>query len=147
MTLFINKKEEVEVSELSAEQAQKIYEALKAGKNENQLFKEGISFEDSGTVTSEIKRLESEILSKMNGTFVITPRVLAEYEVDEEGNQVETKPYVSPTYYKLSTEVALKESLKSDLLKVETLVADVRAWHTEDSKLTWTAFKDCFKEE
>ena len=141
MTLFKSNIETVEKEVLNAESAQAIYAEFKLGKNENELFKEGVSFSDSKLVMDEIKVLESEMLSKMNGSFVLTEMVPAEY--NEEGE--ETAVSIPATYFNVTTELVLKNSMSSDLLDVSILVADVRAYYTKDIKLSWVNFVNLFK--
>ena len=146
MTLFKSNIETVEKEVLNAESAQAIYAEFKAGKNENELFKLGVSFADSKIVMDEIKVLESEMLSKMNGSFVLTEAVPAEFILDEDGTQVETKAWIPATYFVVTTETALKNSMSSDLLDIATVVNDVRIWSdgNPDVLPTWTTYKESF---
>ena len=142
MSLFIKKTELNTLPALEAVQAMEIYEALKT-KDPNRLFLEdNIPTEYSMQVLAEIKSLESEMVSKMNGTFVTlvgSPAVL-----DEEGEI--TTPAVPPTYFVVSTEANLVSSMDSSILTVATVVEDVRIWSdgNPDASPTWATYKASF---
>ena len=142
MSLFIKKTELNTLPALEAVQAMEIYEALKT-KDPNRLFLEdNIPTEYSVQVLAEIKRLESEMVSKMNGTFVTlvgSPAVL-----DEEGEI--TTPAVPPTYFVVSTEANLVSSMDSSILTIATVVEDVRIWSdgNPDASPTWATYKASF---
>ncbi len=108
---------------LTPTEAKAIYARLIAGENENDLFKTGIPFEYSAQVIAEAKRIESEMVSKLNGTFVI-----------DEG------------YYEVTTEAQLRNSITSTLLTIATVVADVRIWSdgNPDNSPSWTVYKNSF---
>jgi len=145
MTLFNKIVESNSLPALSADEAMSIYELLKT-KDANVLFlEEDIATEYTEQVEKELKRLESEVVSKMSGSFVTTPKVPATY--DEMGEV--DKEAIPAVYYKVTTETALKSSLSSDLLDVDTVVADVRAWSdgNPDETPNWTTYKNSFSEE
>ena len=78
MTLFVKTITEPSVANLAATKAKTIYGYLRSGLNENECFKQyDISFANSKKVMDEIKRLESDISSKM-GDSKITKTVLLE---------------------------------------------------------------------
>ncbi len=142
MALFIKTKETNILSALEKEKAMEIYELLKT-KDANTLFLEdNIPTEYTKQVEKELKRLESEMVSKMNGSFELTAKIPAEF--DEEG--IETKAEVPATYYIVTTETALKESMSSDIIDIPTLVTDIRVWSdgNPDVLPTWTAYKASF---
>ena len=137
--LFIKTTTVTSVEALTAEDAQTIYGKLSEGKTETQLFtEEAISFDDSKTVQTEIKRLESEMRAKMNGSYLL------EEEVKDEEGEI-TTPAV---YFKVTTETALKESMSSDLLDTDTLVTDVRMWSggNPDEAPLWADYLKTFNE-
>ena len=130
---------------LDSTHAMEIYVALKT-KDGNRLFLEdNIATEYTEQVQKEISILESEMVSKMSGSYVLTPKVLATY--DDEG-EVLTKE-VPATYYIVTTEAALKASMSSDLLDVSTVVTDVRIWSDgkPDESPSWTTYKSSFTSE
>ncbi len=144
MTLFIKKNEVNILPALTSEKAMEIYEALKT-KNLNRLFLEdNIPTEYTKQVMKEMQSLESEMVSKMNGRFELTPRILAEY--DEEGNI--SKEAIPATYFKVTTETALKNSMSSEILNIDTVVVDIRIYSDgkPDELPTWTVYKASFEE-
>ena len=139
MTLF-NTKTIVAVDNIpTTEEAQTIYSSLKAGKNETDLFKEGIAFEKTAIVVTEMKSLESEMVSKMQGSYLL------EEAVKNEEGEITTPP----VYFIVTTETALKESMSSDLLDTDILVEDVRIWSdgNPDKEPSWVDYKKLFVEE
>ena len=122
MSLFDKKKPGKEVEPLTPKMAQELYDLFRSGKTHTRLFiEDGVSFDDSGAVWNEIKKLEAEIMSKMSGSFVITPGIPAVY--DKFGKLVEKA--VPPVYFVVKDEKMLVESLKSALLDTAVLVTDV----------------------
>jgi len=142
MSLFIKTKVVNVLPALSEVVAMEVYEGLKT-KDPNTLFLEDdIPTEYSMQVLAEIKSLESEMVSKMNGTFVTlvgSPAVL-----DEEGEI--TTPAVPPTYFVVSTEANLVSSMDSSILTIATVVEDVRIWSdgNPDASPTWATYKASF---
>ena len=142
MSLFIKTKVVNVLPALSEVVAMEVYEGLKT-KDPNRLFLEdNIPTEYSMQVLAEIRSLESEMVSKMSGTFVTlvgSPEVL-----DEEGNVTEAA--TSPTYFSVSTEANLVSSMDSSILTVATVVEDVRIWSdgNPDEEPTWATYKASF---
>jgi len=137
--LFVKKETKNVLPVLTSEQAMGIYEGLKT-KDANRLFLEdNIPTEYTVEVMKEIQRLESEMVAKMNGSFKVTDKIPAEY--DEEGN--ETKAAIPATYYLVTTEAELEESMASELLTINTVVTDIRIWSdgNPDATPTWTDYK------
>ena len=145
MTLFKTIKTANTLATLSSKNAKIIYGKLKT-KDGNRLFLEDdIATEYTEQVQKEISSLESEMVSKMSGSYVLTPKVLATY--DDEG-EVLTKE-VPAVYYIVTTEAALKASMSSDLLDVSTVVTDVRIWSDgkPDESPSWDTYKSSFTSE
>ena len=143
MTLFKKTKGLTPTPILMPNKAQEIYELFKAGKDETTMYiEDGIRFDDSTKVKKEYIKLESEMVSKMNGTYELTPYIPPIY--DEDGNII--TPAVSATYYAVTTENALKDSISSNLLVMATLVKDVREWSEGKPTMprTWTKYKTSF---
>ena len=142
MSLFIKKTEPNTLPALGEVQAMEIYEALKT-KDPNRLFLEdNIPTEYSMQVLKEISKLEGEMVSKMNGTFVTlvgSPAV-----PDEEGEF--TTSAVPPTYFIVSTEANLVSSMDSSILTVATVVEDVRIWSdgSPSEEPSWEVYKNSF---
>jgi len=142
MTLF---KKGIKVNvlpRLTKEKAQEIYEGLKL-KDINRLFLEdNIPTEYSVRVQKEANRLECEMVSKMNGSFIIVNAVLAIYN---KGGEVIEKA-IPAVFYKVTTELSLKNSMSSELLDVNKLVVDVRAWSegNPNEKPSWKDYKSSF---
>ena len=140
MSLFIKKTEPNVLAPLTEVSAMVVYEALKT-KDPNRLFLEdNIPTEYSMQVLAEIRSLESEMVSKMSGTFVTlvgSPAVL-----DEEG----ATSAVPPTYFAVTTEANLVSSMDSSILTVATVVEDVRIWSdgNPDEEPTWATYKASF---
>jgi len=128
---------------LTAEMAQSIYELLKTNDINTLFLEQNISTEFSSKVQDEIIRLENEMVSKMNGSFELTARVPATY--DDEGEIVDEE--VPATYFKVTTEKALKESMTSEILDIPTIVTDVRIWSDgkPDEEPTWSNYLLTFK--
>ena len=142
MTLFIKKKPVKEELVVSASEAQKIYGYFKSGLDETQIFlKYGLPITISAFVKAEIKSLESQIISKMKGSYLLTGE---ESHFDEETGEKVVD--VEAVYFKPTTEVALKNSISSDLLDVDLLVTDVRVWSDgkPDESPTWVDYKNSF---
>ena len=121
-----------------------IYVALKT-KDGNRLFLEdNIATEYTEQVQAEINKLESEMVSKMSGSYELTAKIPAVY--DEEGEILTEE--VPATYYVVTTETSLKASMSSKLLTVDTVVTDVRAWSAgnPDKTPSWTTYKASYKE-
>jgi len=136
MSLFIKKEETITPEALTTENAQTIYGLFKEGKGETEMFKEdAISFADSKIVKDEMTKLETEIRSKCNGTFILEEAIKEDGEI--------TTPAV---YFAVTTKVALINSLSSDLLSVETLLDDVIIYDDGEYKedRTWTEFLALF---
>ena len=92
---------------LDSTHAMEIYVALKT-KDGNRLFLEdNIATEYTEQVQAEINKLESEMVSKMNGSYELTAKIPAVY--DEEGEILTEE--VPATYYVVTTEIALKASM------------------------------------
>jgi len=142
MTLFSKKIVPNVLPSLSAVKAMEIYNLLKT-KDANRLFLENnIPTEYSEQVLAEIRRLEGNMVSKMNGSYVLeayVPEVL-----DEEGNVTEAA--TSPTYFSVSTEANLVSSMDSSILTVATVVEDVRIWSdgNPDAEPSWATYKASF---
>jgi len=129
---------------LDSTHAMEIYVALKT-KDGNRLFLEdNIATEYTEQVQAEINKLESEMVSKMNGSYELTAKILAVY--DEEGEILTEE--VPATYYVVTTEIALKASMSSDLLDIDTVVTDVRIWSDgkPDETPLWTTYKASYNE-
>ena len=135
------KKQEVVESVLNKTDAMKIYQLFLDGKNHTQMFVEDrISFNHSEQVKTEMIRLENEMVSKMNGVFLLTE---ATYKIDKDENRVIDK---AAEYFKLSSETILKNSISSDLLTVSTVVTDIRKWSdgSPDDAPKWATYKTSF---
>ena len=129
---------------LDSTHAMEIYVALKT-KDGNRLFLEdNIATEYTEQVQAEINKLESEMVSKMNGSYELTAKIPAVY--DEEGEILTEE--VPATYYVVTTETALKASMSSDLLDIDTVVTDVRIWSDgkPDETPLWTTYKASYNE-
>jgi len=129
---------------LDSTHAMEIYVALKT-KDGNRLFLEdNIATEYTEQVQAEINKLESEMVSKMNGSYELTAKIPAVY--DEEGEILTEE--VPATYYVVTTEIALKASMSSDLLDIDTVVTDVRIWSDgkPDETPLWTTYKASYNE-
>ena len=129
---------------LTSIQAMGIYELLKT-KDGNTLFLESnIATEYTEQVQAEINKLESEMVSKMSGSYELTAKIPAVY--DEEGEILTEE--VPATYYVVTTETALKASMSSDLLDIDTVVTDVRIWSDgkPDETPSWTTYKASYNE-
>jgi len=120
--------------------AQQIYDLYKQGLDHIQMFMNpgiAVPFEDSLAVFNEMNRLESEILSKMAGTFVITPEV-GHFSEDE------TPVWVVDTAevrYVPTTRENLVASLHSDLLDIHILTADCIVYDPDYNETrTWSEF-------
>ena len=92
----------------------------------------------------KINKLESEMVSKMSGSYELTAKIPAVY--DEEGEILTEE--VPATYYVVTTEIALKASMSSDLLDIDTVVTDVRIWSDgkPDETPLWTTYKASYNE-
>jgi len=129
---------------LDSTHAMEIYVALKT-KDGNRLFLEdNIATEYTEQVQAEINKLESEMVSKMSGSYELTAKIPAVY--DEEGEILTEE--VPATYYVVTTETALKASMSSDLLDIDTVVTDVRIWSDgkPDETPLWTTYKASYNE-
>ena len=129
---------------LDSTHAMEIYVALKT-KDGNRLFLEdNIATEYTEQVQAEINKLESEMVSKMSGSYELTAKIPAVY--DEEGEILTEE--VPATYYVVTTEIALKASMSSDLLDIDTVVTDVRIWSDgkPDETPSWSNYKNSFSE-
>ena len=138
MTLF-NTKTVIEVDNTpSAEEAQSIYDGLKAGKNETDLFKDGVGFKKSAIVIAEMKKLESEMVSKMRGSYILVHEVS---HIDEDTQEKVID--VAKECFAVTTEDALKASMSSDLLDINTLVTDVRIYSDNNPDISpdWDTYK------
>jgi len=127
---------------LTSKKAQEIYVGLQT-KDANRLFLEdNIPTEYTVAVEKEINRLESEMVSKMAGSYILEPSVPATYTEDGE---IDEKA-VPAVYYAVTTEDALKKGMSSDLLDIPTLVTDVRIWSdgNPNQEPTWTNYKSSF---
>ena len=144
MALFKIVSEANTMPTLTAKTAQSIYELLKTHDINTLFLEQNIPTEYSAQVQNEINRLESEMVSKMNGSFELTARVPVTY--DEEGEIVDKE--ISATYYKVTTEKALKESMSSELLDIPTIVTDVRIWSDgkPDEEPAWGDYKATFNQ-
>ena len=144
MTLFKKSASVVGVASLTAENAMVIYDLLKT-KDANRIFLEdNIPTEHTVQVEKEIQQMESEMVSKMSGTFATVEAKPA--ELDKNGQ--ETKAAVEAVYFAPTTEAALVSSMSSDLITVATLVIDVRAWSdgNPDQEPTWAVYKASFNQ-
>lgn len=133
MALFEKKTDYVELSPLTAETAQLIYDKLSEGMSPTDVFKDtGLSFRYINQVLEETKRLENEMVSKMNGNFITG--------TDADDDLI---------HYEVTTETALKNSMESDLLDVGKVVVDVRRWSDgkPDNTPSWAAYKASFVNE
>jgi len=141
MVLFIKAKPVNILPALEKEDAMEIYELLKT-KDANTLFLEGIATDYSEQVIAEMRRLENEMNSKMNGSFELTSKIPAVY--NEEGDI--SKKEILATYYTVTTETALKSSMSSTLLDVDIVAIDVRIWSDGNPNETpnWTTYKASF---
>jgi len=129
---------------LSAETAQEIYELLKTHDINTLFLENDIPTEYSSQVAKEINKLEGEMVSKMSGSFELTARVPATH--DDEGEIVDEE--VPATYYEVTTEKALKESMSSEILDIPTIVTDVRIWSdgNPDEEPSWGDYKATFNQ-
>ena len=143
--MLFTKKQEINILPvLESTNAMEIYEALKS-KDGNRLFLEdNIATEYTEQVQAEINKLESEMVSKMSGSYELTAKIPAVY--DEEGEILTEE--VPATYYVVTTETALKASMSSDLLDIDTVVTDVRIWSDgkPDETPLWTTYKASYNE-
>ena len=138
MSLFDKRPKKKDPKPLTPKMAQEIYALFRGGKGHTLMFLEDeISFDDSGAVWNEIKRLETEIIQKVSGNFVITPAVP---EIRDENDKIIQKA-VPAVYYKVTTQSDLEKSLSSDLLDIKTLVSDTILYHpTFDEKRKFAEF-------
>ena len=143
--MLFTKKQEINILPvLDSTKAMDIYVALKT-KDGNRLFLEdNIATEYTEQVQAEIQKLESEMVSKMSGSYELTAKIPAVY--DEEGEILTEE--VPATYFVVTTETALKASMSSDLLDIDTVCVDVRIWSDgkPDETPSWTTYKASFNE-
>ena len=145
MSLFDKKSAVKEPKPLTPKMAQELYDLFRSGKTHTRLFiEDGVSFDDSGAVWNEIKRLETEIIQKVSGNFMMTPAVP---EIRDENDKI-TREAVPAVFYKVTTQSNLEKSLSSDLLDVKILTTDcIRFFPDYDEKRTWGQFKEAFDEK
>ena len=118
--LFVKTNSTNTLPNLSQEQALNIYDALKT-KDANRLFLEdNVPTEHTIEVETELKRIESEVASKMRGA----------------------------DNYVATTKANLVTSITSTLLNVEVVVTDIINWFdgNPDENTTWDQFKASFLE-
>lgn len=138
--MLFKRKMTYEEKELTQEDSRAIYNLLKEEKSLQTIRLETEYRTNQIQETQEeMIKLETEINSKMSGTFVIK-----EEEKDKEGNVKEEQEFFKPT-----TERALIDSMSSDLLVVGDVVTDSREWvkGKPEEPMTWTAYKESFINE
>ena len=114
---------------LTAEKAQEIYVGLQT-KDANRLFLEdNIPTEYTVQVEKEINRLESEIILKVSGRFLLEAKIPATYTEKGEIDKAE----VPAVYFKLTTKAALIKTVSSELLNLDTLCSDIEDYYSEYS--------------
>ncbi len=93
-----------------------------------------------------LTNIETEIISKMSGSYVLTPGIPAVTHIDEEtGEKVIDSPVILPSYFEVTTKTALIESITSDLLNIEEVVNDfIKYYKVYDADRTWVSFKALF---
>ena len=143
MTLF-NTTNTFTETNVTAIDAQAIYVLLKTKNSSDIRREDNYRMFNIEQVQAEIKKLESEMVSKMNGSYVTVEEVS---HIDEESGETVIDTPVE--YFSVTTETALKESMSSDILDVDTLVEDVRKWsdNNPDSAPTFSVYKNSFNQE
>ena len=141
MTLFVTTTDPVTKEILSPENAQLIYESMKAWKSHTDLFKEWVSFDDSKKVSDDMERLEREINVIMNWNKEKTQAIYS--EPDEMGDRTLITP---STYEDPATQKDLVALVSSELLDVAVLVDDVRIYSdgNPDQDPDFTTRKESF---
>jgi hypothetical protein len=97
---------------------------------------DGYSMVHIQIVLDEAKRLETEMVSKMSGNYVI-----------EEATYTDEGEIFSPAvYFAVTGEATLRNSMSSDFLDVSTVCTDVRIWSdgNPDVEPSWTVYKNSF---
>ena len=143
MTLF-NTTNTFTETNVTAIDAQAIYVLLKTKNSSDIRREDNYRMFNIEQVQAEIKKLESEMVSKMNGSYVTVEEVS---HIDEESGETVIDTPVE--YFSVTTEVALKESMSSDILDTDTLVEDVRIYSdgNPDASPTFSDYKASFSEE
>lgn len=146
MSLFKKVKKAKDPVSVDKARAQELYGMFADGLNETRMFIDrGVPFGESKIVMTEMCRLEAEVMSKMSGNYITIPGTPAVYDPDTGDLKEEEIP---PTYFKVTTQKALSDSIKSTLLDVSTLLEDVIQYHPDyDPKRKWHDFEGSFEEE
>ena len=135
--LFKKNHTPIETPELGIEEARAIYSKLSQGKSISDLFHENHLIPHSQAVLVEAQRIEIEMISRMQGSYELSPEVTdpETYEIVE-----------AAVYYEVTTEAALNASISSELLIVSSVVGDVRKWSdgSPDLAPTWEDYKASF---
>lgn len=148
MSLFNTTKKKNSTLILTPVLAQEIYGAIeKYGTAQAAFLAPDTNFDFSNCklVWTELKTLETEIMSKMSGTFIIKAGTPAVY--DEKGKLV--KEAIPPVYFVVKSEKMLVASLKSDLLDVAILTQHVREYSdgNPDAAPDFKTWLESFKKE
>jgi hypothetical protein len=139
MGLFKKAKQKGNAISVESSEAQDIYGHLKSGLDSTQIFlQHGINISKVKIVQKEILKLESEIISRVGGNYVLEP---AYFDADTE----EEVPAVT---YKLVSKSALIGELSSDILDLDILCGDVEDYFGEYKEgRNFTEFKNLVKGE
>ena len=138
MSLFKKGKTTNTLPALESDVAAAIYELLKT-KDANRIFLEdNIPTEYTEQVEGIISAFESEYVSKVSGSYMITAKIPATY--DEAGEIVDEA--IPAVMYELTTKTALLESISCELLDKATIASDVEDYYKEyKENRTFAEFK------
>jgi hypothetical protein len=134
--LFKKVQTQAEFVGLSDSGYQAIYELLLVKSPQAIRLDDGYSMVHIQIVLDEAKRLETEMVSKMSGNYVI-----------EEATYTDEGEIFSPAvYFAVTGEATLRNSMSSDFLDVSTVCTDVRIWSdgNPDVEPSWTVYKNSF---
>jgi len=139
MVLFVKSNKLNSLPKLNVENAMVIYELLKV-KDANRIFLEdNIATEYTEQVIAEMKRLENEIISKVNGGFILEKAIPAVY--DEEGIVISNE--IPAVVYKITSKAQFLIDLNSDLLNSEKVCSDVEDYYSDyKQNRSFTDFKN-----
>ena len=122
--------------EFTLEEDMNIYSSQKKGVSHlelRQTINYPNTYEESLKISAEIQRIENEVISKMNGTFITSPKVFNDLELIS-----------GEEYYSVTTKQDLIDSIDS-FLDVEIVLNDIIIYHNNyDPSRTWTQFKESF---
>ena len=139
MTLFSEAKSPPPVPELSPGMAAEIYQAFKAGMDHTQIHSMGHHPAHINDVYNEVKRLESEVTTKMLGQWVLVPAA----------TDPETGVTIPAEVFEATSRAVLEASMSSDFLNVVTVVGDIMMYSDGDpgTPVTWAEFVATFEEQ